>query len=117
MIAKAFEVRDKMTMIPVLAVKFTPATADERWLFGKCGFGQSLQEQSSYVWVSKIASGEFNGTYDCWAWPGSSRTMQVAHEYIAREFHNLKTGDVVDVEFILGETTEPKESEQWTVPF
>jgi hypothetical protein len=34
--------------------------------------------------------------------------MRVACEYIGAHFDDLKDGRVVDVEFILGETKEPK---------
>jgi hypothetical protein len=37
--------------------------------------------------------------------------MQAAHQWIEGHFHKLESGAVVDVEFILGETTEPKPGE------
>ena len=42
--------------------------------------------------------------------------MKVAHNYIATHWHDLVDGDVVDVEFILGETAEKKISERATCP-
>jgi hypothetical protein len=41
-----------------------------------------------------------------------ARTMKEAHKYIEANFHKLETGDVVDVQFILGETKQPKKSER-----
>jgi hypothetical protein len=41
-----------------------------------------------------------------------SRTMPVARNHIIDHFEALSDGDVVDVEHILGETTEPKVSER-----
>ena len=38
--------------------------------------------------------------------------MHEAHQYIRREFDNLKDGDVVDVEYILGEKPTAKTSER-----
>ena len=42
------------------------------------------------------------------------RTMPVAHNYIIENWHDLRDGDVVDVEFILGESSAPKTSERFT---
>jgi len=36
----------------------------------------------------------------------------VAHDYIEKHFNELKDGDVIDVEHILGETTKKKRSER-----
>ena len=41
--------------------------------------------------------------------------MPNAHCYIERKWRELKDGDVIDVEFILGETTSIKISERITV--
>jgi hypothetical protein len=41
-----------------------------------------------------------------------SRTYQTAHNYIIEHWRELKDGDVVDVEFILGETTVKALSER-----
>jgi hypothetical protein len=38
--------------------------------------------------------------------------MGNAHNFIQAQWDTLTTGDVVDVEFILGETLEPKQSEE-----
>jgi hypothetical protein len=35
----------------------------------------------------------------------------MAHRYIEQTFSQLKSGDLIDVQFIIGETTEPKVSE------
>ena len=53
-----------------------------------------------------------NATYDPFAWGSDTRTYQVAHQYIIDHFDELESGAVVDVEFILKETTEPKKSER-----
>lgn len=40
-----------------------------------------------------------------------ARTLFEAHRYVADHWDEIKDGDVIDVEFILGETTTKKESE------
>jgi hypothetical protein len=39
--------------------------------------------------------------------------MAQAHHHIYEKWDSLEDGDVVDVEFILGETTKPKLSEKY----
>jgi hypothetical protein len=53
---------------------------------------------------------------DPYGWSRDTRTYRVAHEYIYDHWAELKDGDVVDVEFILGETTEKKTSERISDP-
>jgi hypothetical protein len=40
--------------------------------------------------------------------------MGTAHAHILQNWHSLTSGDVIDVEFILGESKQPKESEAKT---
>lgn len=51
--------------------------------------------------------------YDPYSW-GPSRTLRVVHGHIIQHWDELKSGDVIDVEFLLGERPEPKVSEQVT---
>ena len=52
--------------------------------------------------------------YDPYNWD-NLRTMGNAHHYIAEHWDELHDGDVIDVQFILGETTAKKLSESVTV--
>jgi hypothetical protein len=105
---KFFELRDKATFIPIFAFR---AIADDNqqnaWLLIRAGFGF----HSNLVIVGKLeCSGvSQNCTYDAYAWGG--RTYPVAHKYIEEHFDELESGAVLDVEFILGETSKPKVSE------
>lgn len=49
---------------------------------------------------------------DPYAW--GDRTWTVAHVFIEANWDNLKDGDVIDVEHILGESTTKKLSERIT---
>lgn len=49
--------------------------------------------------------------YDSFAWP-NQRTMGEAHRHIINNWYGLETGQVIDVQFVLGETTAPKVSER-----
>jgi hypothetical protein len=49
--------------------------------------------------------------YDPYDWVGD-RTKPHAHQFIMEHWQELRDGDVIDVQFILGETDSPKVSEQ-----
>lgn len=102
------EVRDKMTFIPILVIDMSSDLANEgdRYLLRRAGFGSSGCFQ-----VVHLNSGLSH--YDPYDWPDRSRTMRVAHNFIDEHFDDLKSGDVIDVEFILGETSEKKISERF----
>ena len=110
MIIKAVEIRDKMTFIPALAIKMVPATEGQRYLLRRAGYGFNPPLILLIHLLSGIAR------YDPHGWGG--RTMPVAHGWIAEHFDEMSdSGDVVDVEFTLGETKVPKRSEQfWPAP-
>lgn len=118
MITKAFEIRDSVTFIPVIAIKMVPypdsktETWDgeaERYLLRRSGYEFS---NPCVVIVKMEASGiSDNATYDPFYW--KSRTMSVAHQHIIDNFEQLTNGSVIDVEFILGETAQPKTSERF----
>ncbi len=106
MITKMFEVRDRATFIPVMATKMLGTNNENGYLVGRCGFGVEFP----LVTVTRFHPCE--SQYDPYKWCDGSRTMFEAHQYIQKNFDALNDGDVVDVEYILGETSEPKKSER-----
>lgn len=104
MITKLFEVRDSGTFIPVMATRFK---GNESPLFRAAGYGPD----QFYVIVCKLTGGECAATYDPFGWPKDARTMNQAHLYIEKNFDLLSSGDVIDVEFIMGLTTLKKRSQ------
>lgn len=111
---KLFEIRDTATFIPVMAVKLNPTCGEEMYLLGRAGYGLTPVAQAEYVLLWRIAGEVHQATCDPYQWPGGPvvRTMPQAHEYIIEHWDDLTSGDVVDVEFILGETSERKVSER-----
>ena len=85
MITKFLEIRDDGTCIPVLAIQLDSKTDAERYLLARAGYGLDRQTQS---------------------------TMREAHTYIKAQWDEIETGDVIDIEFILGETEVKKISER-----
>lgn len=113
MVTKTFEIRDRATFIPVLAIKMQPACEADRYLFSRAGFGVGSDQQAQYIMLVKIDGGDCGkATSDPYGWSNQSRTMLVAHDYINKNFNFLNSGDVVCVENILGELPEPKISER-----
>lgn len=112
---KTIEIRDVGTSIPALAIKLNPGNEQDRYLLGRAGYGVQAEHQSQYVLLLKLSGG--SGDFNCRTgeWTGG-RTMQVAHQFIKRSFDELESGQVVDVEFILGETPSPKQSEHVEAP-
>jgi hypothetical protein len=101
LITKTIEIRDRHTLVPALAIQ---VSGEDGYLMRRAGF------QSPMVYLVKLATQECR--YDPWAW--GERTMHTAHLAIQETFDELADGAVVDVEFLLGETTTPKASEQRT---
>ena len=115
MIAKTFEVRNDGTFIPVLAIKLVPETEGQRYLLARAGYGKDFSRQSQYVILIKLSTGQ--GTYDPYVWrKDGTRTLFIAHQHILQRFSYLMDGDVIDVEYILDITKEPKISESVCSP-
>lgn len=93
--AKVLEIRDEMTFIP-------------NWHLRRCGY--PCDGQPNILITRLTANGKASN--DPYFWGG--RTMPVAHDYIIKNWENLRDGDVVDVQFILGEISAPKVSERIT---
>lgn len=109
---KTFEIRDRATFIPAIAIRLSPSCEEDRYLLARAGYGRAAEDQGEYVLLGRIAGGEdmrFN--HDPYAW-GMSRTMVYAHEHIRKNWASLVSGQVICVEHLLGERPEPKKSER-----
>ena len=106
---KTFEIRDRHTFIPALAVRLNPTCEEDRYLLARAGFGQTPDVQGEYVCLWHMDGG--NGLMTCDEYDWKNRTMQVAHAHAKKNWDSLRSGDVIDVEFILGETSTAKQSE------
>lgn len=103
---KLFEIRDRRTFIPVIATRmFSQGNESELYLLRRGGFSN----EHPLIMVTKVEGDACN--YDCYSW--DNRTMRAAHKFIEENFPALVSGDVIDVEFILGETNISKISERF----
>lgn len=108
---KFFEVRDRATYIPTMAIKLDGhVTPEEEYMLHRAGFGRAAdREYKGYVYLINIDRNTCQ--LDPFQW--GCRTIQTAHRYIQQNFDTMNSGDVVDVEFILGESTTKKVSEMY----
>ena len=118
--AKALELRDEGTFIALLAVDMNPARPPgtllseahdheirQRYLLRRVGYPCDGEPN---ILITKLAGDGSKASNDPYYW--GDRTFAVAHAYIIEHWEKLRDGDVVDVQFIMGETTTPKTSER-----
>jgi hypothetical protein len=107
---KILEVRDEGTHIPVMAIRMYALTDIQRYyMIERC----SYPANGSGIVVMMLDNQ--TATVDPYEWPLlglGRRTMRTAHDYIETHFDELQDGDVVDVQFLLGETKVKKISER-----
>lgn len=106
---KLFEIRDSATFIPAIGVNCQASACEgsDHYLLRRAGYGDDV-----VILLTRLDGGK--STYDAYDW--GCRTMNAAHLHIEKEWAHLPSGSVVDVEFILGETTAAKQSEQIEQP-
>jgi hypothetical protein len=112
MTTKFLEIRDEGTTILALAIQMMSNLPDgiSHWfLHRRSGY----PEDGSSIMLMCLSNGK--ATNDPYEWPAlhmGTRTMGNAHDFIIDHWGELKDGDVVDVQVILGETKVPKVSER-----
>jgi hypothetical protein len=104
---KCLEIRDAMTFIPVICIRPVPTNKAQHYLLCRDGYSGDLRERC-IIYIDAQCRGV---SYDPYNWPANPRTHRVAHLHIEKYWHDLRDGDVIDVEFILGETSSKKISE------
>ena len=111
---KLIEIRDRGTCMPALAIRTSPADEGERWLLQRSGFGKEPTKQAGYILLAPLVGLEKGHIYyDYFQWEGGfGRTLFQAHDYLLDHFDEVRSGDVVDIEYILRETPAPKRPER-----
>jgi hypothetical protein len=105
---KCLEVRDAGTFIPVICIRPVPDNEAQRYLLRRDGYRGDAEERC-IIYINAQCRGV---AYDPHYWEVNSITHTVAHNYITEHWHELADGDVIDVQFLLGETKEKKISER-----
>lgn len=108
---KCLEVRDANTFCPVICIRPVAENEGQRYLLRRDGY-EAEEDERCIILIANQCNGV---EYDPYDWPGPARTFRTAHAYIEKHWADLKDGDVVCVEYILGERETPKVSERVTV--
>lgn len=109
---KTFEIRDRATFIPCLAIKMvSQGNMRDRYLLRRAGYED---RDGGRPIICLLNLNTYSSHYSPFRW--GSRTMTEAHRFIEDHFDDLPTGDVIDVEFILGETKKKKVSDEIADP-
>jgi hypothetical protein len=110
---KTVEIRDLHTCIPALAIQMHSLDRVRFYYLHLCA---GYPKDGSGIVLMRLS--DQKATVDPYDWPsltGDVRTMPVAHLWIIEHFDEISDGDVIDVEFILGETAAAKTSERFEV--
>lgn len=105
---KTIEIRDRGTFVPALAtrVECENGQSQDCYLLGRAG------HRRTFIVLTHLQTGHSHWDPGCW---DQTRTMRQAHRLLLEIWHKLDSGDVLDVEYLLGETPRPKLSERCTV--
>lgn len=100
MLTKAIEIRDVMTFIPALATKIDSS----HYVCRRAGY-----KNGNYVLLTNLTGPRTES--DPYSWNNS--TMTPAHQWIIDHWDEIKDDMVIDVQYLRGETSEPKKSERY----
>lgn len=107
---KCLEIRDSMTFLPVICIRPVADNSSQGYLLRRDGYN-ATEGETCIIMIDAQCRGV---AYDPYKWSSRARTLPVAHQYIQDHWTALIDGDVVDVEFILGEKDAPKRSERFS---
>lgn len=113
---RTVEIRDSATFIPALAIRLDSHCEQDCYLLTRAGYGRIPEEQGKYVLLVHLES--MKCATDPMDW--GNRTMENAHRYLIKQAwaqEPMEPGEVIDVQFVLGETDSPKVSERISFPF
>lgn len=113
---KLIELRDRATFMPMMAVKLESAEDREIYLLRRAGYDrdQVLEGSTQEPYIIFIKLDGVEAQYDPYQWATRARTVPEAHRYLIEHWSEVSSGDVIDVEFLLGEKPAPVQSEQIT---
>lgn len=97
---KTFEVRDEGTEIPVVAIRIFPSVRESDYPWRRAGYGVA----GFYVLLTNLTTNKTD--YDAYSW--GNRTLKTAHLHMIENWTDLVDGQVIDSEFLLGLSKEPK---------
>ncbi len=106
---KLFELRDAGTFIPIIATLMTSSDPAEAYLLRRAGY--SIDPTDEWLVLLDRLDGGCSDYQAHSQHGGGPRTFPAAHRHIQDHWPELTSGQVIDVEYLLGERDTPKESE------
>lgn len=114
--AKMIEIRDRGTFVPAVAVRLCSSNDQEQYLLRRAGWSRESaagdETDGAEVAVALYPLTGNKANTDPYNWGG--RTYPVVHQHLIVNWNDIEPGAVVDVEFLLGEVSAPKQSEAVT---
>ena len=104
---KLLEIRDSGTCIVAGYARLSPDGLRDVAMLARCGYGDNIPTQESYVLLMKLDGAELELQYDPYVW--GSRTMFRAHEYLLE--HPEFDKPLLDIGHVLGAYDYEKKSE------
>lgn len=130
---KLIELRDAATCISMIAIKMEPFKdnalnkypilwrdksgvvstlhAREEWILQHAGYGTDSEPLILYFRIDQPSQWRWSSR----DWPSDDRTFSVTHRYLEEHWNEVQNCDVVDAQFILGETKIQKKTDQFWV--
>ena len=112
---KLIEVRDRGTRVHVLAIRFSAENEAENFILSSAGYGMNNNDYREYIIMLDINTPIrvwFN-SFDCEVANKYARTFPEAHKELETNWDKYQSGDVLDVQFVLKETDQPKQSDRY----
>lgn len=100
---KLIEIRDEGTHIPALAIQLT---RDDGYPAARAGFSKH-----PHIILVDLNSNRSQDDSNKWP-PRDGRTLRMAHNFLETNWSQVEHNGVLDVRFIMGETTAPAPSDQ-----
>ena len=75
---KVFEILDRMTFLPMMAIRLNPSNEAERYLLARAGFGRNPGDQCKHVMLCDLNGGGGRANTDIHDW--DNRTKQWAQK-------------------------------------
>ncbi len=119
---KLLEARASGTLYAVMAIKLSARNEAERWLLARSGYGETAENQETYVISGLIdpcvgPNGDdlLHFSYDGYAWtfpPHQDDLMQWLTDYLTEHWEELESGQVIDYDYIHERRATPRISDR-----
>jgi hypothetical protein len=110
MISKVFELRSPATLIVILATRLSAENLQSATLLFHSGYGRYPKDIENYILVTPLDGGG-NDVATTDPYMHKIEEIRIAHIYLREHFDELDNGSVIDIDYIQGNTNEPKETD------